>query len=1203
MQDNVRAAQVVGFWRKIEIFSPQGIPRITQRNTEDAEDFVVDVAAGELAPWQEGHPLTSRPSPARRAWQFTVYGGLYELSAVRDQLVKMFGDDGKYQESRSSGETALFAFTLDSDGYLVENSAVLSACAWAIGRAASPGPKTPRPLESFEFEEAEFSKGLNRLVPPSPRRTGTGARAASVIAAGEDKVGEAVAKQAKGAAKEAAAAGAKATGVAVTTVAATAVGSLAGPVAGGIAGAVAGTFVTKLLSPKQDDQAKSTANGSAAETSTIDSAESEIPTSAKATPWIPRFRLTARSLHEFVDDLAEALEVAGSLNPTGIRVKAKLAWVTDSEPRDEQAFLNSFIANDLAKIETEVRDGKAGAGLTSYLADNRCIPVGRRVDVRKNLDEIIRRVAPLRAPASRWPTDVERPLVLSQQFAVNEIIGQLGKSAGVFAVNGPPGTGKTTMLRDVLAAVVTNRAHRLAKLSNPLDAFVGEAESVAVDARYSPRVRPLWPELTGFEVVVATAGNETAKNVTAEIPNVTAVGGAADQAIAVDYFTKLASEVLGAPCWGLLAAPLGNMQYRGIFANRFWWAEKPGKDKKKQSSAVNGAKSAPADDQNRQDQQPVSMLGILQRARLEERTPQDWPAAKEEFHKAHAEVARLARERQQVAETIDSYDQHAALVRASAAEVTRFAANCRHWQETITTEKREFATAADKYAELDADYDKHLQRSPGFWVIVFTLGKELKQWRAGKQELAARRWTAKSYRDQFGPRIAQCETNLTNDAAQWQYHDRARREAQTKLDAAQARIDAARARWPGAVPFRPDFPDEEQLQLCAPWADTEFTAARNRAFLAALSLHREFILHTAAQMQANLAVVVSVISDKISTSPAPAQLLAAWQSLFLVMPMVSTTFASLPRLFAGLGKEAFGWLFIDEAGQATPQQAVGGIWRARRSVIVGDPQQLEPIVTLPSSAQRALLRDQRVDEQWLPDITSAQRVSDRLALFGTALPEQDGDAEMWVGAPLRVHRRCDRPMFDISNNIAYGGTLMLYGTKFDGPYPGENEWIDIRSQQSDGNWVPAEGEALVRLLSELRIHGVALADIRVISPFRKVVYGVKGILRHRVNGRFNSFGDNNVGTVHTVQGKESPVIILVLGSAPNNHRAREWAAEKPNLLNVAVSRAKRRLYVIGNREKWREQRYFAQLVATVPTRQADHAPSRADDSGRPATSR
>jgi superfamily I DNA and/or RNA helicase len=127
--------------------------------------------------------------------------------------------------------------------------------------------------------------------------------------------------------------------------------------------------------------------------------------------------------------------------------------------------------------------------------------------------------------------------------------------------------------------------------------------------------------------------------------------------------------------------------------------------------------------------------------------------------------------------------------------------------------------------------------------------------------------------------------------------------------------------------------------------------------------------------------------------------------------------------------------------------------------------------------------------------------------------------------------------------------------------------------------VPAEGEALAALLGELAADGVDTADIRVIRPFRDVVRGSKNIVRP-VFG--STFADSNVGTVHTVQGQEPDVIILILGSAPRNAGARRWAAEKPNLLNVAASRAKRRLYVIGNRDNWKDLQHFSVLAASLP---------------------
>lgn len=305
------------------------------------------------------------------------------------------------------------------------------------------------------------------------------------------------------------------------------------------------------------------------------------------------------------------------------------------------------------------------------------------------------------------------------------------------------------------------------------------------------------------------------------------------------------------------------------------------------------------------------------------------------------------------------------------------------------------------------------------------------------------------------------------------------------------------------------------------------------------------------------------------------------------------TVARTELFLAGLGRESLGWLFIDEAGQAPPQQAVGGIWRASRAVVVGDPLELEPVVTLPWGGQRALLRLFGVDREWAPGLTSVQQVADRLAPYGTSLPAPapDGSGAIWVGTPLRVHRRCDRPMFDISNQIAYDG-LMVFGTPERPSFRGSNIWYDVRSHDAGGYWIPAEGDALRDILTSLRDHGTAAADIRVISPFRQAAEGAARTHREVFPDGIVSPDDRKkwVGTVHTIQGKEADVVIVVLGGNPDRPGARKFAAEGPNLLNVAVSRACRRLYVIGNRQAWSGERYFDVLAAHVPPAAAAEPP-------------
>ncbi len=388
--------------------------------------------------------------------------------------------------------------------------------------------------------------------------------------------------------------------------------------------------------------------------------------------------------------------------------------------------------------------------------------------------------------------------------------------------------------------------------------------------------------------------------------------------------------------------------------------------------------------------------------------------------------------------------------------------------------------------------------------------------------------------------------------------------------------EAVAAPQPFVVPDAAWEDDQDARDRRAPWCDEAWNRARTECFLAALDLHEATLLACGRKAAVNLRLAFDLLSGRVSGVGHGATL-AAWQTLFLLVPVVSTTFASLPAMLAGLQHEDLGWLVIDEAGQARPQQAVGAMWRCQRALVVGDPLQLEPVSGVPTGLAEAIRKRFGVDRAYISPEASVQRLADASMRWGSLRGEDD----LWVGVPLNVHRRCDEPIFDLVNEIAYGGR-MVHATPSKEAHPAlryPSCWLDVPAGApgGDGHWREAEGVRLDLLLQHLAREGFDPREVFVVSPFRDVAHQ----LRRRTNPRTGPRG----GTIHTIQGMEADVVVLVLGGNPGRPGAKQWAVSKPNLLIVAVSRARQRLYVIGDYDAWIELPYMASL-AVLPRKAA-----------------
>ncbi|HET7061412.1 MAG TPA: hypothetical protein VFI43_04465, partial [Nitrosospira sp.] len=142
----------------------------------------------------------------------------------------------------------------------------------------------------------------------------------------------------------------------------------------------------------------------------------------------------------------------------------------------EAALLNSFFLSDLARGATLVGQGSAPASLRRYLGIDK---PAQTFDLFADRTTLEKAVAPAMMPAARWPSSGGHSLVLLQQAAVNLARSELADGDGIVAVNGPPGTGKTTLLRDVVAACVLDRALAMATFEDPEKAFTPTGERMS----------------------------------------------------------------------------------------------------------------------------------------------------------------------------------------------------------------------------------------------------------------------------------------------------------------------------------------------------------------------------------------------------------------------------------------------------------------------------------------------------------------------------------------------------------------------------------------------------------------------------------------------------------------------------------------------------------------------------------------------------
>lgn len=267
-------------------------------------------------------------------------------------------------------------------------------------------------------------------------------------------------------------------------------------------------------------------------------------------------------------------------------------------------------------------------------------------------------------------------------------------------------------------------------------------------------------------------------------------------------------------------------------------------------------------------------------------------------------------------------------------------------------------------------------------------------------------------------------------------------------------------------------------------------------------------------------------------------------------------------------------LIVDEAGQVTPEVSGAMFALAKQALVVGDTLQIEPVWSIPEPVDRGNLENNGLVTD---DETFAQvKVQGLTASSGSVMkmaqaaspyqrPSVAGNSTE-RGMFLAEHRRCVPEIIGYCNNLAYGGRLRPKRPSLvEYPWP-HMGYVHVKGEsRSAGGSRQNEREAtaVINWIAENRArleqHYQADIDeiIGIITPFaaqRRLLQD--GLAKQEI-------AISKVGTVHALQGAERPFVIF--SSVYTSHDKGPYFFDRgPNMLNVAVSRAKDSFIVIGD---------------------------------------
>lgn len=259
----------------------------------------------------------------------------------------------------------------------------------------------------------------------------------------------------------------------------------------------------------------------------------------------------------------------------------------------------------------------------------------------------------------------------------------------------------------------------------------------------------------------------------------------------------------------------------------------------------------------------------------------------------------------------------------------------------------------------------------------------------------------------------------------------------------------------------------------------------------------------------------------------------------------------------------FDILIVDEASQCDIASAIPLLARARSVVVVGDPAQLRHIT--------------KVDHAWEVDALQGARLYNagigRYSFVANSLFHLAAAAGGRHHL-LRDHYRCHPDIADYISDTFYGQRLRtLTPPAAIRPPPGTPpglHWTSVVGSvrpAASGCWSRAEVDAICGHLRMLLLDQGYRGSVGVVTPFVAQAERLREQLEAEIPADIREAVHLDVATAHKFQGDARDLMIFSLCLGPDMPRgSRGFVATTPNLVNVAVSRARAICHVFGDLE-------------------------------------